>query len=157
MTQVNAPYRSTTSPSGETCQCSLGGCWRKNFFRRLEITCPPYVINSSGAICSALSSGMNDSAASKFFTGMPGTRSEEHTSELQSRQYLVCRLLLEKKKKHSIMLSFCNHKFLLNTLLFVLYHYRHRFCLHTSPYAVAPYPPHLSYALFNFLSPTHLL
>src|SRR3712207_8598253 len=31
---------------------------------------------------------------------MPGRcRSEEHTSELQSRQYLVCRLLLEKKKK----------------------------------------------------------
>src|SRR3712207_8479944 len=28
----------------------------------------------------------------------PGGRSEEHTSELQSRQYLVCRLLLEKKK-----------------------------------------------------------
>src|SRR5258707_2263644 len=28
------------------------------------------------------------------------TRSEEHTSELQSRQYLVCRLLLEKKKKN---------------------------------------------------------
>src|SRR3712207_7339437 len=27
-------------------------------------------------------------------------RSEEHTSELQSRQYLVCRLLLEKKKKY---------------------------------------------------------
>src|SRR3712207_3465188 len=30
------------------------------------------------------------------------TRSEEHTSELQSRQYLVCRLLLEKKKKHPL-------------------------------------------------------
>src|SRR3712207_7910882 len=29
-------------------------------------------------------------------------RSEEHTSELQSRQYLVCRLLLEKKKKKLI-------------------------------------------------------
>src|SRR5258707_1357567 len=29
----------------------------------------------------------------------PNKRSEEHTSELQSRQYLVCRLLLEKKKK----------------------------------------------------------
>src|SRR3712207_7772399 len=28
-------------------------------------------------------------------------RSEEHTSELQSRQYLVCRLLLEKKKKNN--------------------------------------------------------
>src|SRR3712207_8639564 len=30
--------------------------------------------------------------------GEPAERSEEHTSELQSRQYLVCRLLLEKKK-----------------------------------------------------------
>src|SRR3712207_8932245 len=29
-------------------------------------------------------------------------RSEEHTSELQSRQYLVCRLLLEKKKKSKL-------------------------------------------------------
>src|SRR3712207_8004361 len=29
----------------------------------------------------------------------PSRRSEEHTSELQSRQYLVCRLLLEKKKE----------------------------------------------------------
>src|SRR3712207_7455451 len=29
------------------------------------------------------------------------SRSEEHTSELQSRQYLVCRLLLEKKKRRS--------------------------------------------------------
>src|SRR3712207_8807727 len=31
---------------------------------------------------------------------VPTARSEEHTSELQSRQYLVCRLLLEKKKKN---------------------------------------------------------
>src|SRR5438445_4970449 len=31
---------------------------------------------------------------------MRSLRSEEHTSELQSRQYLVCRLLLEKKKKY---------------------------------------------------------
>src|SRR3712207_6970392 len=30
----------------------------------------------------------------------PADRSEEHTSELQSRQYLVCRLLLENKKRH---------------------------------------------------------
>src|SRR3712207_8200175 len=33
-------------------------------------------------------------------------RSEEHTSELQSRQYLVCRLLLEKKKKIMINSSY---------------------------------------------------
>src|SRR3712207_7544981 len=32
----------------------------------------------------------------------PNSRSEEHTSELQSRQYLVCRLLLEKKKSLQI-------------------------------------------------------
>src|SRR3712207_8523276 len=31
-------------------------------------------------------------------------RSEEHTSELQSRQYLVCRLLLEKKKNNIVLL-----------------------------------------------------
>src|SRR3712207_7491781 len=34
-----------------------------------------------------------------FATWLDRQRSEEHTSELQSRQYLVCRLLLEKKKK----------------------------------------------------------
>src|SRR2546422_1942044 len=33
------------------------------------------------------------------FNLVPETRSEEHTSELQSRLHLVCRLLLEKKKK----------------------------------------------------------
>src|SRR3712207_8021557 len=36
-------------------------------------------------------------------------RSEEHTSELQSRQYLVCRLLLEKKKKKNRLLN--NHEY----------------------------------------------
>src|SRR3712207_8489930 len=40
------------------------------------------------------------------------TRSEEHTSELQSRQYLVCRLLLEKKKKQHTCLSFLRHSHL---------------------------------------------
>src|SRR3712207_7492986 len=38
--------------------------------------------------------------------GLPSrARSEEHTSELQSRQYLVCRLLLEKKNNHNILYS----------------------------------------------------
>src|SRR3712207_8286152 len=42
------------------------------------------------------------SASTLARTGRRGTgRSEEHTSELQSRQYLVCRLLLEKKKQHT--------------------------------------------------------
>src|SRR5947209_9745623 len=37
-------------------------------------------------------------AISRRCASTSGGRSEEHTSELQSRQYLVCRLLLEKKK-----------------------------------------------------------
>src|SRR3712207_7760664 len=48
-------------------------------------------------------------AARTWVSNLPSTagsetspqRSEEHTSELQSRQYLVCRLLLEKKKKQT--------------------------------------------------------
>src|SRR3712207_6857633 len=51
------------------------------------------------------------SVSAQFAIRNPNFRSEEHTSELQSRQYLVCRLLLEKKKKtyqsdlHSIIHS----------------------------------------------------
>src|SRR3712207_7431741 len=41
--------------------------------------------------------GRNGSRECRFSAA---TRSEEHTSELQSRQYLVCRLLLEKKKNN---------------------------------------------------------
>src|SRR3712207_7718972 len=37
--------------------------------------------------------------------GLQGGRSEEHTSELQSRQYLVCRLLLEKKTPYRNLLT----------------------------------------------------
>src|SRR5947209_9973437 len=40
-----------------------------------------------------------DAAAARAARIALHLRSEEHTSELQSRQYLVCRLLLEKKKK----------------------------------------------------------
>src|SRR3712207_8764985 len=46
-----------------------------------------------------------DFAGALGFTGASASaavdRSEEHTSELQSRQYLVCRLLLEKKKNYN--------------------------------------------------------
>src|SRR3712207_8362554 len=43
---------------------------------------------------------------SDTYATLPWIRSEEHTSELQSRQYLVCRLLLEKKK-HYPVIFFC--------------------------------------------------
>src|SRR3712207_8148285 len=39
----------------------------------------------------------------RAFDPLGTIRSEEHTSELQSRQYLVCRLLLEKKKRHDTL------------------------------------------------------
>src|SRR3712207_7005540 len=42
--------------------------------------------------------------ALRFRQRRPCPRSEEHTSELQSRQYLVCRLLLEKKTKKATLL-----------------------------------------------------
>src|SRR5258708_27618888 len=51
----------------------------------------------------AKSQALHDAIASARDAGIPraGDRSEEHTSELQSPDHLVCRLLLEKKKKHS--------------------------------------------------------
>src|SRR5258707_7124523 len=52
------------------------------------------------------------SASPAFVGSCPGAvacRSEEHTSELQSRQYLVCRLLLEKKKKESMRRKLALH------------------------------------------------
>src|SRR3712207_8120501 len=45
---------------------------------------------------------ITSSICSELFCSGGRTRSEEHTSELQSRQYLVCRLLLEKKKNNKI-------------------------------------------------------
>src|SRR3712207_7491269 len=41
--------------------------------------------------------------------GRRQVRSEEHTSELQSRQYLVCRLLLEKKNKNNTHKLLCEY------------------------------------------------
>src|SRR3712207_7949358 len=47
--------------------------------------------------------GMASMGAQIGVTEGGATRSEEHTSELQSRQYLVCRLLLEKKKQITVI------------------------------------------------------
>src|SRR3712207_7537205 len=56
---------------------------KREIFAALDKICPPDTILAT-----------NTSSLS-----VTEIRSEEHTSELQSRQYLVCRLLLEKKKK----------------------------------------------------------
>src|SRR3712207_7594381 len=62
--------------------------------------------------------------ASKWIsvTGSSRSRSEEHTSELQSRQYLVCRLLLEKKKKPEIIFGQTTDKLIDNTALVARFH-----------------------------------
>src|SRR2546430_13704402 len=52
-------------------------------------------------------------------------RSEEHTSELQSQSNLVCRLLLEKKKKYLISSTKTNSLYSLSRLLVLLYHIHH--------------------------------
>src|SRR3712207_7569998 len=59
----------------------------------------PFSTSRARSQAPALLGGMNE----RFLLEQEGSldflcRSEEHTSELQSRQYLVCRLLLEKKK-----------------------------------------------------------
>src|SRR5258707_6081096 len=54
-------------------------------------------------------------------------RSEEHTSELQSRQYLVCRLLLEKKNKALILQVYVH---LVDTIFYSCIEYR---CGHDIP------------------------
>src|SRR5947209_15931460 len=60
-----------------------------------------------------------ESAAGKFARSVPAAglqvRSEEHTSELQSRQYLVCRLLLEKKKKKKKHINTIKKKKIIHT------------------------------------------
>src|SRR2546422_3337298 len=55
----------------------------------------------TGYALTATATGLN-AATSSGFNITPGARSEEHTSELQSRLHLVCRLLLEKKKKKNV-------------------------------------------------------
>src|SRR3989442_9700165 len=66
---------------------------------RAALQCPPTHRGKSGRHTSLLSSPARPSAAVPCGRS---TRSEEHTSELQSRPHLVCRLLLEKKKKKTL-------------------------------------------------------
>src|SRR2546422_8192008 len=63
-----------------------------------------------GRLCSRAGAVLSDRAQLQFFRLVSialsmSVRSEEHTSELQSRLHLVCRLLLEKKKKQKILLQ----------------------------------------------------
>src|SRR5207253_5244914 len=56
-------------------------------------------ITEADSSCTCCFSTMTVTSCSAFLAWMKNVRSEEHTSELQSRGHLVCRLLLEKKNK----------------------------------------------------------
>src|SRR3712207_8183079 len=86
---IRRPPRSTLFPYTTLfrSQCSI--CMVKG---------PSAVIATSSAMAGR---GRGGGVGRRAKAGAPPGRSEEHTSELQSRQYLVCRLLLEKKKKYS--------------------------------------------------------
>src|SRR5258707_8832219 len=68
-------------------------------------------LKSLSSVCRTLSSRSCSSSATRAEpVSIPdGLRSEEHTSELQSRQYLVCRLLLEKKNPSRTLT--CSHRY----------------------------------------------
>src|SRR3712207_8989252 len=83
-------------------------CRSPLFFFNDTATTEIYTLSLHDALpISTASAGWSTrSATARWSTWMAGryasscpNRSEEHTSELQSRQYLVCRLLLEKKRK----------------------------------------------------------
>src|SRR5205809_5421552 len=90
---VPPPPRSTLFPY-TTLFRSLQRRARRNERPRCSITA--VVVRVS---CESLAFSAVDLAPSGWPVWFEGQRSEEHTSELQSRLHLVCRLLLEKKKK----------------------------------------------------------
>src|SRR3712207_8986514 len=65
----------------------------------LEAQPPEYIVQVVYALRGSSRTGVRRGATKAQSSSLTSVgRSEEHTSELQSRQYLVCRLLLEKKK-----------------------------------------------------------
>src|SRR5437870_10545516 len=103
MTRCPTATRGRCAPAS-SCQLSspTGAAW---------VAPPPAAIRTAQttAARAARTSALNGSRGRRVgiepkIAGIPDGRSEEHTSELQSRGHLVCRLLLEKKKLNSYKL-----------------------------------------------------
>src|SRR3712207_6880343 len=99
---IRRPPRSTLFPYTTLFRSALPGLRRP----RLVRLCPVAVAGEGGA--DAADHRGPDAAPDRAgYPALLHDRLEEHTSELQSRQYLVCRLLLEKKKKIPITSLTC--------------------------------------------------
>src|SRR3712207_6984095 len=101
---IRRPPRSTLFPY-TTLFRSRGGRVRQDA-RRVSHGGPEHPLRGDRAVPSLRPVLVVEDDASQRATladWLAAGRSEEHTSELQSRQYLVCRLLLEKKKKNNIL------------------------------------------------------
>src|SRR5215469_1429814 len=88
--------------------------WRCPMSRRLLHTAGRRVIAAGAVLAAGVTVAACGTTGPSQGTGTSGqgaaARSEEHTSELQSRRDLVCRLLLEKKKKTTTSLSISKTK-----------------------------------------------
>src|SRR5438445_2698830 len=98
---ISLPPRSTLFPYTTLFRSQIVGSRGRSLtgspFREAELWHREHRNSSNSAWtspCLRMPNSMNSDAP-----GAKALRSEEHTSELQSRQYLVCRLLLEKKQK----------------------------------------------------------
>src|SRR3712207_8323613 len=98
---IRRPPRSTLFPYTTLFRSGLANGVRRGLHERGVRAAMDEAYTPGEAEYSALVSKMQAAGIEVFFVGgyhRETGRSEEHTSELQSRQYLVCRLLLEKKK-----------------------------------------------------------
>src|SRR3712207_6986101 len=97
---IRRPPRSTLFPYTTLFRSGQPGTGNLVCFKTTTTTTTPGTTTTTVPPVDGKCPPGTSSGGSSGNAGQPGTgRSEEHTSELQSRQYLVCRLLLEKKKK----------------------------------------------------------
>src|SRR3712207_8792342 len=99
---IRRPPRSTLFPY-TTLFRSVEAVWHNHMipFNNMRITEIMTILEKLYSVNIQIAPALHDHST---YSGLIRcTRSEEHTSELQSRQYLVCRLLLEKKHIHIIL------------------------------------------------------
>src|SRR5690625_6340319 len=95
---LEIPYRHVTTHF-------IDGAWRDSQGQDTIEVIDPATNTAWGSVPVGTEDDVNAAVEAAHAAFTTGPRSEEHTSELQSRGHLVCRLLLEKKKKNKILES----------------------------------------------------